>query len=67
MVDGHVSPVDGGFWYCRRKDDRLALSWEFDAYVHTACIEERVMSHPDDREARIFAKEFNIKEESAHA
>jgi hypothetical protein len=44
----------------------MEFSIEFDTHVHTACIIEQVKSHPDDQEARIFAAEFNIKEESAH-
>lgn len=53
-----VHPSEGGCWYCHTTRPRdLTFCWEFDCYVHRACVKRAVSSNPNDREAAIIASE----------
>lgn len=49
-------------WYCHcPPGDDLVFSWEFDTFVHLACIRDRISTEPHDREAAILSREFGVE------
>jgi hypothetical protein len=54
----YKSPSEGGCWYCHKEDDDLDFSSEFDTWVHTNCILERLQDVPQDPEALIMKREL---------
>ena len=57
-----VSPNHCGCWFCNSEDEGYWLtSREWDAYVHRECLIEALRSNPEDQEAQIMAREFDIK------
>ncbi len=49
---------DHDCWYCREPAEDF--SWEFDCFVHESCIQKRLQQDPDDGEASIMAREFDL-------
>lgn len=53
----YLPPNAGGCWFCYRKDVD-AFDWEFDTYLHIACLREeleRLGDSDEPSEARIMA------------
>ncbi len=58
MTNKHVSPVDGGCWFCHTTTEPLEFCWEFDCYVHLDCIDEVLSNDPDQPEGKIMHREM---------
>lgn len=56
-----VSPFKGGCWFCERKTMNMEFSCEFDTMVHKNCIKRALIANPKHPEAKIMAREFEIK------
>jgi hypothetical protein len=44
-------------WYCNKDDGEMKFCWEFDTFVHVACVQQAA-KNKDDREAQIIADEI---------
>lgn len=52
---------DNGCWYCGGiEGDDVEFSAEFDTFVHTGCLLERLQEDPRDKEAIIMAQELGL-------
>jgi hypothetical protein len=51
----HVSPSDGGCWFCSTRTDDMLFDTEFDTYVHKDCLTAELFDHPDNPEAQIMS------------
>lgn len=56
-----VSPFAGGCWFCEKKTTNMQFSCEFDTMVHKNCIKRALIANPKHPEAKLMAKEFEIK------
>jgi lambda repressor-like predicted transcriptional regulator len=54
---------EGGCWFCHDDGGEMMFSWEFDCYLHEACL-KKALEGPFNPEAEIIAKEFDITFES---
>ena len=44
-------------WYCKKFDGEMKFCWEFDTFVHVACVQQAA-KNKEDREAQIIADEI---------
>lgn len=56
-----VSPFAGGCWFCFKKTKNMQFSCEFDTMVHESCIKKVLMRDSKHAEARIMARELEVK------
>lgn len=52
--------IPTGCWYCDGEDVPVEFSHEWDTPVHLCCIKRARAEDPKDKEAEVFAKEFNL-------
>lgn len=50
----------GGCWYCKQDTEPMSFTCEFDANIHIACLLKALEKDPEDWEAQIIAREFEI-------
>jgi hypothetical protein len=51
----HVSPGDGGCWFCSTRTDDMLFDTEFDTFVHKDCLTAELFDNPDNPEAQIMS------------
>lgn len=56
----HVSPCDGGCWFCYTDEGQMAFSTEFDTWLHLECLNEALEDDPKHPEALIIKREFGL-------
>ncbi len=66
-IDNHVSPNDGGCWFCYKEDQTLVFDTEFDTFVHTDCIKKVLKKDPENIEAGFMKYLLNTEQENANS
>ena len=63
LCTGNLSPNSGGCWFCHNAITNpvdKGFSMELDTNFHVSCLLKQIAEHPDNQEATIIAKEFEI-------
>lgn len=55
------SSFDQGCWFCGKKGKNMQFSCEFDTMVHEDCIKKTLIMDEKHPEAKIMARELEIK------
>lgn len=56
-----VSPFASGCYFCKKKSTNMQFSCEFSTMVHENCIKKALVRNHKHREAKIMARELDIR------
>jgi hypothetical protein len=51
-----ITNTGNGCWFCGLMDEKLVFDYEFDTYVHTACIQQVLKEGDEDDERNMEAQ-----------
>jgi hypothetical protein len=54
-----ITNAGNGCWFCGLTDEKLVFDYEFDTYVHTACIQQVLKEGDEDDERTMEAQQMS--------